>query len=118
MSERNFKIIPDDKLDKLSYGELEKEILLVQNDRLETKAYIRKLTTRLNGIMAENEALRTLTPEAAAALGMPEDQIKLIKEYQAKRKKAIAEGKGDVVIQHRHTLTMTPAGVKTRGGDN
>lgn len=112
MNEIEFKFIPDTDLDKMSLDELKKERTCIQNVRLQTKPYLHKITLLINGILQENEALRKLTPETARALGMPEDKIKLIEELQAKRKKALAEGKEDVIIQHRHTLTLTAKGAK------
>jgi ApbE superfamily uncharacterized protein (UPF0280 family) len=112
-------VISDDKLQKMSYDELRKEREIAQGVRRDSKIYLHKITILINGILQENEALRTLTPETAKALGMPDEKIKLLKELQAKRKKAIKEGKGDVIIQHVKTLTIGPkAGNHTTKGGN
>lgn len=118
MSERGFEFLTDEKLESLSLDELKAERKLVQDERQLIKPYLHKITLLINGILQENEALKKLTPEAAEALGAPKDKVNMIRELQKKRKEAIAKGNGDVVIQHRHTLTMTPGGVKKKGGGN
>lgn len=110
----DYKVKTDAELDKMDLDELKKERSIIQDFRLKSKTYLHAITLRINGILQENEALKKLTPETAEALDMPPDKVALVKEYQDKRKKALAEGKDDVVIRHRHTLTMTPSGVKRK----
>lgn len=118
MSERGFEFRSDEELEALSLDELKAERTLVQEDRQKTKPYLHKITLLINGILQENEALKKLTPEAAEALGLPKEKIDEIRALKIKRAEAIKNGDSDVVIQHRHTLTITPKGVKKKGGDN
>lgn len=119
MSERGFDFRTDEELEKLSLDELKAERLLVQTDRQLTKPYLHKITLLINGIYQENEALKKLTPETAEAIGMPAEKVAQVRELQKQRKEKLENGIEDVVIQHRHTLTITPNGVKRKeGGGN
>lgn len=114
MSEHGFNFRTDEELEKLSLDELKAERALVQADRQKTKPYLHKITLLINGILQENEALKKLTPETAEALGMPPEKVALVRLLQEKRKEKLANGVEDVVIQHRHTLTITPNGVRRK----
>ena len=118
MEDRKFKIMAVNQIEALSLDELEKLRGIVQVDRKKTKIFLHDITLCINAILSENDALRTLTPETARVLGMPEEKVKLIIELQKKRKESIEAGNGDVVIRHRKTLTASVATGKhnTEGG--
>lgn len=118
MSDLGFDYIPMEELEKKDIDELRVIRKNAQDAKIKLRAFLTEVTTVINRIYAQDEVLRTVTPEAARALGLDEARINLIKDLQKKRAVLIKEGKGDVVIKHVKTLTVTPGGVVSNKDGN